>query len=281
MIYSRYTRFCCLCLLLMSAGLQANAADSSTSPLPAWQALEFEQKAFWATAQSHVEIQRTPDDDQLWRLSAISSVVGNSEDVVVDFQPHDGRTVHRSRLSRGKDQRLKSFDYQADTILRDRRNPGADPAAPPQKWPVTSHKEIAYPEAGPNPVVTDAYTLLLLADRLQASDVSAMEVIVHTDFNFYRVRMTCGNGIPIPVSYQEQGAELVTGKRETRAVALQVTPLGSPVDKPDFSLLGLHSDIILFFDKASGLLVQVRGTAPRIGPTQINLKSVTMREPSA
>ena len=129
-------------------------------------------------------------------------------------------------------------------------------------------------------MVTDAYALLLLADRLQASGETSTEVVVHTEFTFYRVRMTCGNGIPVQVNYQVTGAEAVKGKRDTRAVALQFTPLGTPVDKPDFSLLGLHSDIILFFDRSSGLLVQVRGNAPRIGATQINLKTVTMREPA-
>jgi hypothetical protein len=34
----------------------------------------------------------------------------------------------------------------------------------------------------------------------------------------------------------------------------------------------------LFFDRKSGLPVQVRGLAPRIGTTDINLKSVTMRQ---
>ena len=58
------------------------------------------------------------------------------------------------------------------------------------------------------------------------------------------------------------------------------SPLGEQVDKPDFSLLGLQGEIILFFDKDSGVLLQVRGTAPRIGETEVNLKTVTMREPA-
>jgi len=271
----------CLCLLLVSLSLKAFAAGAPPPPLPAWQALEFEQRAFWATAQSLVAVTPGPDNDQLWTLTASSSVVGNSEQVKLSFVPASGQAMVRSRLSRGKDQRFKFFDYQDDYIVRERRNPGADPHQPPSEWPVSSRKEIPYPADSADIVVTDAYTLLLLADRLQASSEESAEVVVHTEFNFYRVRMTCGNGIPITVDYQVTGADRVSGKRETRAVALQISELGDPVDKPDFSLLGLNGDIILFFDRASGLPVQVRGNAPRIGPTELNLKAVTPREPPA
>jgi hypothetical protein len=56
------------------------------------------------------------------------------------------------------------------------------------------------------------------------------------------------------------------------------TPELTAEDKNDFDLLGLNAQIILFFDRSSGLLLQVRGQAPRIGATEINLKSVTMRD---
>jgi hypothetical protein len=103
---------------------------------------------------------------------------------------------------------------------------------------------------------------------------------VHTDLNFYRVRLTSGNGIPIDADYDVTGQGRVSGRRETLAVALQVTPEGTLAEDPDFSLLGLQGEIILFFDRSSGLPLQIRGIAPRIGTTGINLKSVTMRKSS-
>ena len=48
-------------------------------------------------------------------------------------------------------------------------------------------------------------------------------------------------------------------------------------EEDDFSVLGLYGDIIFLFDKESGLPLQIRGEAPRIGPTEINLKAVTTR----
>jgi hypothetical protein len=279
MMRLHYLISCYLCLLLLAPGLVA--ASSATPPQPAWKVLEFEEKAFWATAKSRVEVTLPGDKNQHLQFSASSSVVGNSEQVVLNVDPANGQAHTRSRLSRGKDQRLKTFDYQADHIVRERRNPVADPNTPPEQWPVASRKEIAYPPGASDNVVTDAYVLLLLADRLQAGPEESAKVIVHTDLNFYEVNMTRGNGIPVEVDYQVTGGEKVSGKRDTRAVALQISPLGELAEKPDFSLLGLHGEIILFFDRDSGLPLQVRGTAPRIGPMEINLKAVTLREPPA
>jgi hypothetical protein len=275
-----------LCLTLAGASLPgpsqagvSRAADNVTPPLPNWQVLEYEQKAFWATASSRLEILPATDNKDLWELSALSSVVDNSEQIVVRFDPATGRAVTRSRLSRGKGQRFKSYEYKPDFILRERRNPVADSRVPPQDWPVSNSGQVPYPTAAKDTVLTEPYLLILLAQRLQAQGPDkSTDVLVQTDLNFYRVRMTSGNGIPIDANYTVTGQGQVSGRRETLAVALQATPEGALAEQPDFSLLGLQGDIILFFDRSSGLPLQIRGVAPRIGNTSINLKSVTMRE---
>jgi len=275
-----------LCLTL--AGV-SRAAENAPPPLPDWQVLEFEEKAFWATARSRLEIlpvsddkkpgDKKPDGKELWELTVLSSVVDNSEQIVVRFDPATGRAVKRSRLSRGKEQRFKSWQYEANFILRERRNPGTDTRVPPQDWPISNSGQVPYPAAAKDFALTEPNLLFLLAQRLQAQGTDkSMDVLVQTDLNFYRVRLTSGNGIPINVNYAVTGQGAITGQRETLAVALQVTPEGTLAEKADFSLLGLQGDIILFFDRDSGLLLQVRGVAPRIGATAINLKSTTMRE---
>ncbi len=133
-----------LCLAL--AGV-TRAADTAPPQLPDWQVLEFEEKAFWATARSRLEILPAADDKEHWELNVLSSVVDNSEQIVVRFDPATGRALTRSRLSRGKDQRLKSYQYETDFILRERRNPGADTSVPPEEWPVTYSGKVSYPAA--------------------------------------------------------------------------------------------------------------------------------------
>jgi hypothetical protein len=265
-----------LCLTLVSV---SQAANNGNLQLPDWQVLEFEEKAFWATAQSRLEILPATDDDARWELNVLSSVVDNTEQIAVRFDAATGQTITRSRLSRGKDQRLKSYQYGTDFILRERRNPGADASVPPQDWPVTYSGKVNTPTAVSATAITESYLLVLLAQRLQAlGPDKAMDVLVHTDLNFFRVHLTSGNGIPIDADYEVTGQGRVSGKRETLAVALQVTPEGTLAEDPDFSLFGLQGEIILLFDRSSGLPLQIRGIAPRIGATAINLRSVTMRE---
>jgi len=253
-------------------------ATTPALSLPDWKILEFEQRAFWATARSQIEINRDTANEQQWQLTAASSVVNNSEQVKLILDPENGRVIERSRLSRGKQQRYKTFDYLAYYIVRKRRTPGDDPNQPSTEWAVKSHKKIAYPELAKGMAITDVYALLLLAERFQAGSDKSAEFVVLTDFNFYHVLMTHSADTAIPVDYQVAGGQNVTGTRDVRTVTLQVNPLVPLVEKPDFSLLGLHGRITLLFDKESSIPVQLRGIAPRLGPTAINLKTVTLRE---
>tara|TARA_R110000823_G_scaffold119998_9_gene244386 strand:+ start:6505 stop:7341 length:837 start_codon:yes stop_codon:yes gene_type:complete len=250
--------------------------------LPRWQVLEFEEQAFWATAHSRIEIPGPDAGDEYWKFSADSSVPGNSEQVSLRFDPATGQLLSRERLSKGKkDQRLKSFGYEQEFVLRERRSPEGKAATAPPEWPLDSRKQLSYPPAATELAVTNPYLLLLLADRLQAQGPgSTLEVLVHTDHNFYRARLTSGNGVPVEANYSLAGNGQTRGMRETTAVALRVTPEGELAEEDDFSLFGLSGEIIMLFDRHTGLPLQVRGNAPRIGATEINLKSATLRTPA-
>jgi hypothetical protein len=276
MIHLRRILLVVLCLALSGHGY--GKVTDEMPQLPTWQVLEFEEQAFWATANSRMEVLASEGDEAQWEFTVSSSVVGNSEELSMSFEPASGRALKRDRLSKGKEQRLKTFEYRTNDILRERHNPEANSKAPPGEWPVTNRQTIPYPAAASKLVVTNPHLLILLAQQLQAQGPGgSMEVLVHTDFNFYRVRLTSGNGIPVTANYKVTGDKKSGGLRDTVAVALQVSPEDGLTEKEDFSLLGLEGEIILFFDKDSGLPLQIRGTAPRIGATDINLKSVTMR----
>jgi len=265
----------CLGILLTA---QVQGSDDPATPLPGWESLEFEEKAFWATANSLLTVRPDAEDKNLWDLEVESSVVSNSEQVNVIFDPATGKVVKRSRLSRGSGQRMKSYVYEEESVLRERRDQPADTGMPPQEWPVSSTKHVPYPAAATDMVLTSPYLLILLAQRLQALGLEkSTQALVLTDQNFYRVHLSSGRGIPIEVDYTVDGSDKVSGRRDTRAVAVQVAPEGELVEDNDFSLLGLQENIILFFDSESGLPLQARGKAPRIGDTNINLRAVTMR----
>ena len=221
-----------------------------------------------------------PDEENrsLWHFDVLSSVVNNTEQINILFEAGSDRVIKRSRLSRGSGQRMKSYQYKDQYVLRERRNQTSDPALPPEEWPVSSTQEIPYPATKTDTVITSPYLLMLIAQKLQSLGPNkSREVLVLTDRNFYRVKLSSGRGIPIDVDYQVDGRSQVSGERETLAVSIQVSPEGRLSDDNDFSLLGLIGDIIIFFDSESQLPVQVLGQAPRIGKTGINLKAVTMR----
>lgn len=275
---------CCLLSAVALANLPAAAAEEKQAdqpPLPTWQILEYEQQAFFVTASSRLELNRDSENAGRWQLSANSSVASNSEAVVLDLAAADGRALHRSRFSKGKEQRYKTYDFLPEHILRVRQDPPPKTTLPPAEWPVSSRHEIPYPAGAAGMVVTDAYALLDLAGRFLDSDETSAEVVVNTEFNFYRVQMGHSDGPAIKVSYQIDGTSAgVSGNQPTRGVTLRVSPLGELAEKPDFSLLGLdgNGDITVLFDTVNSLPLQLRGTAPRIGSAEINLKAVTLRE---
>jgi hypothetical protein len=271
------TYFPAACLLLFCSLLSTRSLASH--PLPAWQELSFEQKALWATARSRISIAPSEVAESQWLLRASSSVVSNAEEVKLTLRADSGAAIARKRLSSGKNQRLKTYAYRPDSILRERREPGKNSGGDDSEWPITSRKTLRYPHDLGQRAVTDAYALLPLAGRFLESGSDTMEIAVHTDHNFYLVILSRGEAREIEVNYQLNGQEKVTGTQRAQQVRLQVSPLGPEEDKADFSLLGLSGDISLLLASDSGLPLQLRGVAPRIGETSIQLKTASLREP--
>lgn len=264
------------CALLLSlAGALATADVPAT---PAWEVLEYEQRGFGVTARSRLQLGEDGDHSGTLVLTAESSIANNAETLSLRLDPATYRLLERSRLSQGRDQRHKAWTYEAGHILRERREPGLDATRPPAEWPLSSRREVPYPDAVGDLAVTGAYALLPLAGRFLAGDSQSADVIVHTDLNFYRVRMTRGADSRIKTDYRLLGESIeVSGSQETRSVILRASPVGTPEDKPDFSLLGLEGEITVRFDALTGVPLQLQGRAPRIGATTINLKAVRMK----
>ena len=246
--------------------------------LPSWQELQFEQRAFWVTAHASLRLDMDPEDPQQWQLTAISSVANNMEQVTVDFDARTGRSLERERLSRGKDQRLKQYHYENALVRRQRRSPptqagGSDGG----DWPLSSSRDIAFPELAVGEVVVDSYVLLAMAGRLNQQHPE-LQRVVHTDFNFYRVncRYIAEATLPadsFPVVAGDRQSKLITRLVRVRAQAFDGNP-----DKPDFSILGLSGDIELYYHGKTDIPLRLRGRAPRIGNTELRLVALKPRQ---
>ena len=63
-------------------------------------------------------------------------------------------------------------------------------------------------------------------------------------------------------------------------MALAAEPIPPLQDDPDFALLGLSGEIVIAYDRATGIPVQVRGQAPRIGAAELTLRDLELRKPA-
>ena len=153
------------------AALPASAVAEAT--MPAWQVLEFEEKAFLVTAQARIEVPQPKAGAAQWQLNMEGSVQSSFERIDVDFEPDDLRISMRERLSKGRGARLKSWNYQEEFILRKRQTPANNSKVPPRDWPITSVLRMEYPAAASDIAVSTPYMLLLLADRLRLEGMGA------------------------------------------------------------------------------------------------------------
>jgi hypothetical protein len=98
---------------------------------------------------------------------------------------------------------------------------------------------------------------------------------VNTDFNFYRVTAVAAGEDLVEVEADLDGSP---NPREVDLVSLAAKPVQPLADKTDFNLLGLSGNIVIAYDRATGIPVQVRGMAPRIGFAELTLKSLERQD---
>jgi hypothetical protein len=261
-------------LILCCSGLTAQALE-----LPTWQQLEFEQSLLWVSAQSKLSLVQPAVGDPCgnWQLHAESSVAKNSESVRLQFDMASDKIIFRSRLSEGKNRRYKEYRYAEDALTRVRREPKqGERDSKPADWPVSSKRELPIPALPDGAVVSSPYLLLLFARRALEQPNTVHRIVVHTDFNFYEVSASLAGTEELEI--ESAGASIpVAGIHQVQVVQLRARPLGELAEKPDFILLGLSGDISILYDSDNQLPLQLRGVAPRLGTTRLDLKSATMR----
>ena len=231
---------------------------------PPWAELLYQEQSIFATASSKLTLALCESDAGTWCLEATSSVASNRESIRLTALP-GGRMLERERFSEGSDRRRKAWRYGMSGVTRERREQDAT-----GEWRLTSRRKIGYPQG--ETAVTDALMLLALVNPQQPGTFA-----VHGDLNYYRVTVTPAGEDRIEVDARLPGGERI---REVDLVTLSAEPLLALEDKDDFSLLGLTGEITIAFDRGTGLPLQLRGRAPRIGMAELNLKRARLAEDS-
>lgn len=263
-----------LCLSMgSSASGRAGGEPAPSCPPPPWQELNFEQTRFFVTARASIAVRSDCSSKALWIVNGESSLAGNGERLVLVLNAPSGAAVTRTRLGQGKNQRLKSYLYRDNYILRTRSEPAAgqdaDEAA---AWPQTSEHTIDTSSSG-DAVLTTPTALLLLASVLaEQPSGSSAQVRVNTDHNLYRVDMTNAGAAELNTDFK-LATTTIAGVRAVNTIELVATAIAPLADKPDFDVLGLGVDgrLQIHVDRELGLPVQVSGEAPRVGNTDLKL----------
>lgn len=267
--------FCLLGYLLsVNAGLQASEM-SQCAAKPPWTSLEFERKYLWITARSKLHAELLCGDPDTWLLTANSSVASNTEQLEFRLEPGTARVMSGERFSQGKNSRVKTYQYSSSGVERTRREPlQGEEDKPAANWSGVSSSSIALPtEVSAGAVLTSPLAILLLAGSPDlGSTGSEMELYVHSDHNFYRVTLRNMRSELVQSPLQPPAAE----KQSAYILELEVEAAGTPIDKPDFELLGLQPPLSIYVSSASGLPIRISGSAPRMGSAELDLKAAEM-----
>lgn len=265
-----------LLLLSLAAGTAAEPSKDAN-----WSELRYEAKSIWATALTKLTLatQKSAEFGQVQHLQLEGSVAKNSERESILLAPEGEAVLHRERFTSGKNQRMKQYVYGEDTVIRTRREPNTTDALPPQQWPISSERELKRPSMQECPVLTAIPVLLMRAQAVSSAPDLTLATCVHSDTNFYRVQMQKNGEEQLEVNYSVAGTK-VNATETADVISLKIERVGAPDGKVDFSLLGLSSPVDILVGKESQLPLQVRGKAPRIGNTKINLIAATLTPPA-
>lgn len=270
-------------LLLSSIGLPASGLTSPPESLPGWREVSFERHSTWGSARSKISIMARNDYHlgPVWVLQVEESIAENRAQETQLMTHGSGRLLRRSRLSHGRDTRLKEYHHAMETLVRIRREPDSSSVLPSAQWPVSSRQDIPYPALEQHATLTSMHALLLLAGSVLNATGQTATVYVHGDVNFYRVRLSVVGEEALAVDFSLGGGRpQVKGERTAIVVGLQVDPVGMPRGGPEFSLLGLDGQVSILLDEPSRLPLQVRGRAPLVGETSLNLVSADIGPPA-
>lgn len=275
--------------LLISTPFWSWADTQSCGPPLPWQTLHFEKKRLWMTVRAEIVLSSLcgeeamrrwsshglegPPSQPLWQLSVESSAGSSAERLSALLRPANLAVLYKERLSKGKEQRQKSYRYGETGIQRTRRDPGpGEGERPVSQWSRERRSlvELTGEQLNARPLTLNYAILLLASDPALRKPDGKGTIVVHTDHNLYRVELHNTGLESVESPALIDGLALI-GARSAHRLALRVTDVGQPRDNPDFALLELGGDISILVDKEYGLPLVVRGKAPRIGETEIHL----------
>lgn len=291
-----------LVVLTLSGPAPACAAQTQlqTRPLP-WSELEFAKNYLWLTASSHLFLKSLDSENAavdwlnppdhaavypdkksgLWQLTLTASAASNHEEIVSWLDPQTLSAYQRSRFSEGRNKRFKRYRFLQDGIYRLRSEPDdGEENSQTQQWSQRSSRFLPYPNLQHYRNITTPEALLVLASTAALNSPGDRWLgYVYTDVDFFHVELRVSGEEDLAVDFrlteQDKRCQLKSS-RTALVIDILVAPTGRSEAVDDFELMSLNGGLQILLDPASRLPLQVRGKAPSIGITELDLvKAVT------
>ncbi len=305
----------CLGLLLCLAVWTGPAAGESFSRLEldagrvVWDELVLQAKKLTATLNARIRLASVPADDvqatllksprgtpvqpsgpALFRLVLNMGIDATFHPHVqilneVWFDPGTAAALGRIRLRQGQDDFKKKYRFTRQGVFRHRREPlnKKELLLDPEKWTDVKDSFYAYDLARLGcPRVSERLALLYILSAVDWSENSKpLSLCVFGKRQLHAVTLRPRGLYPLTVDYLEktmQGEVLKKGPVQALKIIVETRPMDSTLkEDEDFSLMGLHKEIVIYIDPVSRLPLQISGNTPAAGRTDLKLRQVGLR----
>lgn len=277
-----------------------------------WTDLTFEAKNFWVGVSNSVELISLPAAEVEALLlpspkgapikPATPQVYQMTINTIIDpkfrspvsiynriwFNPTDAFALGRISLRRGEDDYKKIYRFTDRGVFRHQLEPRNknEAALDPEKW--MNIKDSFYPYDMTKLRCGEVSEPSLLIYILAAAEISDMNnsfaLCAFGKRQLHRVKLKQEGTYPLNVSFFDKTRQNITrkeGRINTVKIAMNAEAMESDLNEVEnFSFLGLHEDIVIYFDPATRLPIQVSGIIPTIGNAHLKLTEVRLRQKS-
>jgi hypothetical protein len=277
-----------------------------------WTQLSFFAKNYWVEVSTDIQL-RSMAASELDALllkspkgNPIQSVTPEAAQMTIDttidprfrspvnihnriwFDPTNASALGRVRLRRGEDDFKKMYRFTQKGVFRHRIEPtnAEEAMLEPEKW--TDIKDTFFPHDTDRlecPVVSERSLLIIaLSAYAMSRDNKPLTICVFGKRQLHRVQIHKEGTQSIKVDYIEKKQESEIRKDSSvRALKMVITaqPIPPHLEDPEnFSFLGLHRDICVYIEPASGLPITVSGIIPTVGKVDLELQEVRLKPSS-
>jgi len=217
---------------------------------------------------------------ELLKVSYDADLPGLHSKTTLWMDPGTGNSLQYEIRESGKRDRERIVRFTDEgAYQRTRRPRPAESATDPSSWTDASAGFWPYSERLAGTTVLDSLGLLyFIAGANLAQTGDQTEVLVFQKRQLVRVRLAVDGLVDAQVAYRatgDDGSRSCRGSARALRIRLTVLPYGT--DKVDFDFLGLKSDIVVYLEPRSRLLLRIEGRAAIVGRVTSTLQNARLK----